>query len=293
MRSDSTKLIEVVGFGEEQIQQFAANVFGPESETLASFNDYLHVNPVIRSMMYNPLNCSIITEVYSETSRSKNPVPHTQTQLYTEMALWHLSRYLGVGDQLATALPATLSDIRYYDSPLYKQLVEIGKLAYQGKQKHTIIFERIPENCSDLGLLIEHQALYRRKKSTTYNFFHLTMQEYMSAFYIAQLPATDQKMLFKQFESMPVVWRFVAGLTKMENIGWDVVYDNEVTPFFCQCLYEAQDIDSVKAVFSSRSILYSSYSETNYDAFVLGYCISGFSNTWSLDVDGSVMKILK
>ena len=94
MRSDSTKLIEVVGFGEEQIQQFAANVFGPESETLASFNDYLNVNPVIRSMMYNPLNCSIITEVYSETSRSKKPVPHTQTQLYTEMALWRLSRYI-------------------------------------------------------------------------------------------------------------------------------------------------------------------------------------------------------
>ncbi|CAI8006877.1 NACHT, LRR and PYD domains-containing protein 3 [Geodia barretti] len=94
MLSDSIKLIEVVGFGEEQIQQFAANVFGPESETLASFNDYLNVNPVIRSMMYNPLNCSIITEVYSETSRSKKPVPHTQTQLYTEMALWRLSRYI-------------------------------------------------------------------------------------------------------------------------------------------------------------------------------------------------------
>ena len=79
--------------------------------------------------------------------------------------------HLGVGDQLATALPATLSDIRYYDSPLYKQLVEIGKLVYQGKQKGTIIFERIPENCSDLGLLIEHQALYRRKKAPHTTFF--------------------------------------------------------------------------------------------------------------------------
>ena len=292
MRSNSTKLIEVVGFGEEQIQQFAANVFGPESETLASFNDYLHVNPVIRSMMYNPLNCSIITEFFGETSRSKKPVPHTQTQLYTEMALWRLSRYLsGVGDPLATDLPDNLSDIPN-DSPLYKKLVEIGKLALEGQENETIIFERIPENCSDLGLLIEHQALYRRKKSTTYNFFHLTMQEYMSAFYIAQLPATDQKMLFEQYQSMPVVWRFVAGLTKMDKIGWDVVCDSSVIPLLCQCVYEAQDTDRVKALFTSRNICLPE-SVRNYDAFVLGYCISGFSNTWSFDVDGMHDEDLK
>ena len=73
LRSGNTKLIEVVGFGEEQIQEFTANVFGPESGTLVSFNEYLHVNPVIRSMMYNPLDCSIITEVFSETLKYKRP----------------------------------------------------------------------------------------------------------------------------------------------------------------------------------------------------------------------------
>ena len=109
----------------------------------------------------------------------------------------------------------------------------------------------------------------------------------MSAFYIAQLPATDQKMLFKQFESMAVVWRFVAGLTKMEDIGWDMAYAKRVTPFFRQCVYEAQDTDRVKALFSSLDIHFNPpESVTNYDAFVLGYCISGFSNMWRLDVAG-------
>ena len=66
----------------------------------------------------------------------------------------------------------------------------------------------------------------------------------------------------------------------------------EVTPFFCQCVYEAQDTNSVKAIFTSTDIGYSPESVANYDAFALGYCISGF-NTWSLDFDELNGKDLK
>ena len=94
MRNKNTKHIEIVGFGEEEIQKYASSVFGSESEMLIRFNEYLSVNPVVKSMMYNPLNCSIITEVYQATSEAGRPIPHSQTQLYTEMTLWRLSRYI-------------------------------------------------------------------------------------------------------------------------------------------------------------------------------------------------------
>ena len=82
MRNKNTKHTEIVGFGEEEIQNYASLAFESNPEMLKSFNI-----SIVKSMMYNPLNCSIITEVYQATSEAGRPIPHTQTQLYTEITL--------------------------------------------------------------------------------------------------------------------------------------------------------------------------------------------------------------
>ena len=239
--------------------------------------------------MYNPLNCSIITEVYQATSEAGRPIPHSQTQLYTEMTLWCLSRYLSdIGDPLATELPQELSELPH-DSNLYQQLLKLGKIAFEGKLKEKVIYDSVdlPNDCTDLGLLVKHCALYRCNKSTTYNFFHLTMQEYMSAFYIAQLPAHKQKFLFRiRAKSMDVVWRFVAGLTKMKQIGWDTVYGGIIRALFLEYVFEAQDTRSIcdQHVFKSQEVEYASTELSSSVATALGYCISGLNKSWNLQL---------
>ena len=174
-------------------------------------------------MMYNPLNCAIVVSVYYEKFTSGKPVPHTQTQLYTELTLCLLSRYLREkGDkELAESLPDRLEDIPH-DSDLCQQLVKIAKFGFEYLKNSEVIFNCLPEGCSDLGLLVEHKALHlRRRKTVTYNFLHLILQEFLSAFYISLLPAIEQRTLFITIDR-PVVKRFVAGLTKMKVIGWDV-----------------------------------------------------------------------
>ena len=306
-----SKRIEVVGFAKNEIQEYVESVFGSRPEVLASFNAYLSVNPVVKGMMYNPLNCAIVTAVYQETSESGKPIPHTQTQLYTELTLCLLSRYLSAaGDSLATQLPDRLDDLPH-GSDIYQQLVNIGKLAFDGRIRGTVIFKQLPEGCSDLGLLVEHRALYTRKETTTFNFFHLTLQEYMSAFYISQLPANEQKTLFLECsETLNVVWKFVAGMTKMRDIGWDMFYRVErkkkhdslteemtaktlissqdgsvyVDTFVIRCLYEAQDVQSCGNVFGLCTVEFTTDTISNYDLFALGYCISECSNVWLLQL---------
>ena len=246
--------------------------------------------------MYNPLNSAIIVGVYQDTYESDKPVPHTQTQLYTELTLSLLSRCLSAtGEPFARKLPDKLEDLPH---DLYQQLVKVGELAFNGKLKDEVIFKQLPEGFSDLGLLVKHTALYTRKESTTYNFFHLTLQEYMSAFYISQLQADEQKTLFSEHStSMDVVWRFVAGLTKMQNIGWDEfkkvkrkglhgdyiyeVKDDLVTvgPFLLQCLYEAQDVECCENVFCQHEVELNPDDKLDY-CLALGYCLSACSNTW-------------
>ena len=290
--------IEVVGFSEKEILEFACSIL---ADFFTNFRQYLTTNPVVKGMMYNPLNCAIVVGVYQHTYESGKLVPHTQTQLYTELTLCLLSRYLSATeDPLATKLPDKLEDLPR-DSDPYQQLVKVGKLAFDGTVREEVSFKQLPDGSSDLGLLVKHTALYARKETTTYTFFHLTLQEYMSAFYIFQLPADEQRTLFSLHSiSMDVVWRFVAGLTKMQNIGWgefkgilmrimmryeykmDEVNDVvEVGPFLLQCLYEAQDVQSRESVFGQPRVKFiSDFGLSNYGLYALGYCISVCSNTW-------------
>ena len=63
-QADIGKHIEVVGFSEKEIRLFAESIFGSGSELLFNLLTYVSVNPVVRGMMYNPLNCGIVLEVY-------------------------------------------------------------------------------------------------------------------------------------------------------------------------------------------------------------------------------------
>ena len=291
------KHIEVVGFSEKEIFNFAHSVLG-DTNLLADFKAYITANPVLKGMMYNPLNCAIVVGVYQDTYESGKPVPHTQTQLYTQLTLCLLSRYLNaMRDPLAMELPDNLEDLPH-DSDLYQQLVKVGELAFEGKLKEQVIFKQLPKGCSDLGLLVERTALHTRKKTTTYNFFHLTLQEYMSAFYISQLPADEQRTLFSKQLTMEVVWRFVAGLTKMQNMGWDELkngYSGDVMvvdEFLPTCFYEAQDVQSCESVFGHHRVTHFSYILSNYTLYALGYCISLCSNTWTVAIKTEGLEML-
>ena len=303
------KRIEVVGFSGKEIQEYAESIFGSGSELLASFQTYLSVNPVVRGMMYNPLNCSMVVEVYRSSYLSDRPFPHTQTQLYTELSLCLLSRHLSAAkDPLARRLPDRLEDLPH-DSDLYQQLVRLGRLAFEGRVREEVIFKELPEGCSALGLLNTCSELYGRRENVTYNFLHLTLQEYLGAFYISQLQASEQRKLFmkhRELTQLNVVWRFVAGLTKMLAIGWEgfrgrnvevegKVYGDSgyevvdgvvrVWPSVVQYLYEAQDARSCARIFGQSKVEYHGRGCTNpFEAYTIGYCVSLCRNNWNMDL---------
>ena len=172
------KHIEVVGFSDEEIREYAESIFGSESH-LNSFLTYLTVNPVVRGMMYNPLNCSMVVEVYRNSSMSGRDIPWTQTQQYTELSLCLLSQHpSAVRDPSTKRLHHRLEDIPH-ESDLYQQLVRLGRLAFEGRVREKVIFKELPEGCSALALLNTSSELYGRRENMTYNFLHLTLQEYL------------------------------------------------------------------------------------------------------------------
>ena len=299
------KHIEVIGFSDDEIQEYAENKFKGGPELLIGFKEYLSAYPVVRGMMYSPLNCGIIVDVYQENYKCHRPIPHTLTQLYTELSFCLLSRHMKSLSH--EELPSNLEGFEQSNIHLYQQLKKLGKLAFEAVESQTVILKskEVPEGCRDLGLLISCSELYRYGKNVTYNFFHLTLQEYLAAFYISQLPASEQRKVFvdhRQSRHLNVVWQFVAGLTRMQAIGWEEFRGREVGdgedkgyevedgvvrvwPSLLRCLYEAQDAGSCESIFSSLDIYYMGKGfSTPFDAYAVGRCVSLCRNAWNVDL---------
>ena len=331
LRTNIDKHVEVVGFSDTEIYQYAkTNLEG--TGLYDDFVEYLSINPVIKGMMYNPLNSGIVVEAYRESHQLGRSIPYTQTELYTELTLHRMSRYFSERGEIWTELPNRLEDIEdgtlcdfFWNiwvwfsggAPHHRntktQLLALGELAFNARINEKIIFKSLPGNGETLGLLMKYTSIYGRNEAVTYTFLHLTLQEYLAAFYISQLSTEKQKDYFAKYSNlkhMNIVWRFVAGLTKMHNVGWNVfegwtadwtegnnsyTYDYDlnagevvVQPFIIQCLYEAQDSQSCDEVFGSFTVKYPErvfnpyQGFTSYDVFALGYCVALCSNKWNI-----------
>ena len=296
------KHIEVLGFAQNEIDDFASASFSSDPKLLADFKRYLSLNPAIRSLMYIPLNSAIVTEIFR---RTRKPVSQTVTKLYLEMFLVILERHLREkGDELADQLPSDLASLR---PDIKDQLVRLGEMAFNAEVEQKLIFDDLPSGFEHFGFLTALSDPLSGKL-LSHNFLHKTVQEFSGAFYFSQLPADEQKRIFEKYcklEHLNVVWRFVAGLTSFQGIGWEAVMSSgicrsgygDLSPFLVQCFYEAQDASACDSVLGISEFQFSSFGAplTLTDVFAAGWCVAASRCKWKLDlrvVGGEVCEML-
>ena len=119
------------------------------------------------------------------------------TEVYTALVKALLQHYmdshpegptLNITDSLSSILVWHRRLEFFKDLPfsVYQQLHNLGNLAYIGlSNNQQLIFSQLSTSFKMLGLLQEVPQLYHnRKGSTSYNFLHLTVQEFLAALYI-------------------------------------------------------------------------------------------------------------
>ena len=229
-KREISKHVEVLGFTQQNIEEYARSVFGSESNELDEFLAYISIsqNPAIRSLMYIPLNSAIVTNVYKANKTSGKPVPQTMTQLYTELCLVLIRRYLANKDDPSfDHLPSKLKDLPPH---LYDLLLSLAQVALNGVLDQNIVFDKLPDGCSSLGFTTATPELYLGSRGVmSYSFLHLTVQEFLAAFYVSQL--STQSECYRKFyskrnqRSLDVVFVFLAGLTgdNVAHFGWKII----------------------------------------------------------------------
>ena len=278
LRNEIDKHMEILGFTHECIQQYAKSMLSNQPGVLDDFLKYISNNPAIHGMMYIPLNSAIVVEIYKANRTTKKPIPHTLTQLYSELCFVLLRKYLSeICLPLADNIPENFLDIK---GDLKDQLMKLGKLAFEGAVSKDITFEKLPEGCSHLGFMNVSTTLYLGRKSTvSYSFLHLTLQEFLAAYYVSLLDGVHQQLFiiqkfdllkhgqrFNNRDHLNVMLRFIAGLTEFKNVGWDLAYKamlknvqgdlailkthkkSEIAfaPLFVQCLLEVQSEQKIR-----------------------------------------------
>ena len=291
------KCIEIMGFTRESIEAYASSIFS-DRQRVESFKEYIYQNPAISSPMCIPINAAIMVQLYAD-SESKSSLPCTLTQLYTQLCRTVLNSYM------KTERPSVhVNKFKDLPADLYKCFLDLAKIAFEGIEKQQVIFnsDSVPPGINHFGFLDTVCTLYGEGE-TSYNFLHLTLQEFFAAFYISQLPDCGSA-LFENYHNLDqwnMVWRFVAGLTKFHHLVncaslFLFKKDKTLTPLFIQSLFEAQiviDFTSTFGVefktfkFDNIIVSHGTYTcfqpySTPLNCFALGYCIANCTTKQSL-----------
>ena len=247
--------VEVLGFTDQEIQLCIKQRIGDETKSESLWSE-LQDRLDVASICQIPLNCSIVLYVYEQEDYQ---LPSTLTEIYELFVLHGLKRYVTrTGDVIAAE---TLQDLCNLPIPYQECLDVLSKIAFDGLKADKLVFPKFElekafsvlsgiftiVDIPVLDLMTVAKSYSCRGTCDTYSFLHLTIQEYLSAFWAAKHLADAEKCIFlkenlRNDRFYVVLW-FFSGITKLhfseaqsvfDRINW--MYDHV---HICHLLYES------------------------------------------------------
>ena len=290
------QFIEILGFSSKQIQEYIDLLIKDGAPT--ELREYINSNPRISSAMYNPLHARIVVEVYIENhdKKTNSVFPNTTTELYTAYSRVLIERYLH--DKPESDWSGELSEL---SSSLQVHFDMLCQIAYNGikKEKQQLVFfkEDVVDSSTTFGFMNSVHPLYKStmksNSSPSYNFLHLTLQEFLAAFYVWKNNTPHEQLILFETKandgSYKMILFFLAGLTKLNDSWTQCVLP---TPYLCyegsskaekMCtfskdqilwMYESQNVQAMKVY---CDVLYKPpliFNDMTIDQFTLGYVVA-------------------
>ena len=239
--------IEVIGFGEEDIEQFTKKYYRESSDSATKLIERLNSTlPRIKAMCFIPLILLMTCYVNDVLGAP----PDTISDLFKSIICLTVKRHFeknGVKMEIGS-----FEDVLR----LCPCLIKLSQLALDGVQKEDIIFHNLKLSEDDhFGLM--NCISYRSASggvTGSYHFLHRTVQEFLAACAVKQLPAEEQGKFWKE--------RLVLGYNKR---GEFVLSDSHYEmPFLFFCGIGGLENDAV------RNLLFEHLAFTNDRRFAGG-----------------------
>ena len=310
----ANRTIEIIGLSDEEIMEFVQNSFPGDTQSVEAFSTQLNEYPQLYSLCYVPMSLVMIVRIFKYKQQS---LPSTLTELYRLFIVMTLIREDKkkpiTKDLASTTVVGVAEEILYkvfadIPSEEIKTILALSKLAYCGffewhseggynrRRKIKSVDPKIIFTESDLiqcGIevtynydghgLLQVETLYQLTGDcVTYNFIHLTVQEFLSAVYMLTLSQEEQCHLLKEyFDVYPNIMILYCGLTRLDfhQVVYSKLTSYSSTVTAVKCLYEGQ---WNTAPHKSTPSLVLNISETTllpYDNISLSYVLCHYTVT--------------
>ena len=300
-----TKHVEILGFTEDNITAYVASILHPRQ--LPSFDTYLCTAPSIRQLMYIPLHSGIVVELYRMCTDSDKLLPTNKTDLYTVLVKTILTRYLTKHDKYKND-EIDVKQFKDLPDDVYPAFMELTELAYNSVTQQQLVFKDKKEPIQHLGFMDAVAELFPLKHETSYsfNFLHLSIQEFLGAVYVSQMDTSMQEQLLANMSSklhLHNMAMFLAGITKFKAMNQEHVkrviqseckmaadgYTLTLSKYCLELAFETE----VNVLHGHRRYTYklTQYSPL-FDFTALGYFIARSQERWALQLGdyGSYMQ---
>ena len=305
------RTVEVVGFGDKEIREFVENSFPNDLEAIEEFMRQLTEYPQLHSLCYVPLNLVMIIDIFHF---SKNKLPSTLTELYRLFIAMILQREVKKGNvkklTIAHDFEVTLQKILDVPKEAVGAVYLLCKLAYyaffksysekEEKDEYgyverwkdpKIIFTEsdltdsgieVTSEFEGFGLLKATHAHQLTSDTVTYNFLHLTVQEFLCSLYMSTLSQQEQlNLLSEHFIDYPNVMIFLCGLTRLASNEMIEFVHSDLNPVDRQCfttvircIYESNHSDPLATQATAPLNVKSYGTLLPYDCLCLSWLLS-------------------
>ena len=283
LRKMATLQVDILGFTEEQRKHYIAHSLKNQSQ-IKQLTTYLEQHSIMSSLCYVPFNIVLLLFLYKQGV----PLPNNATQLYNIFICLTIRRNL---TKYGMFVKQPITDINNLPEPYGKFIQQLSKLSLEALNNNQLIFtldeikqfcpqvESIPGALNAFGLLqaIEHISIFQT--TTTFNFLHLSVQEFLAANHITTLtPDEELSILNNNFwrDSHSNMFTIYITLTKGQRYSFreflsgeddsiaihrKFLYDKLKCIHLYRCFNEASGDDSVcrtiEKVFSDEIINFS------------------------------------
>ena len=262
--------IEILGFTHDELQKFFAYCLDNKTEDVKALLQKIKENPRVAGSCHLPLNASILVHLF----KCNGSLPSTEYGIFYDLICNCIVR----DHKKKRNSDIEVESLDKLPDDVQKSFNHLCEVAYDGVKKEKIIFDRadLGTSFNSLGLLQGEQSFSAHGTSQLYHFVHLSVQEILTAFHMAnKLSETEQVEQFKNIFTQPrfyAVIRYFAAITKLKNSGikevvsqvakkqlrtvakdkstdsmFGYTYQSELVTLF-HCLFEAQDDDLCEGV---------------------------------------------
>ena len=208
LRQQATIKVDILGFTEEDRSHYIEQSLKGQPQSIEKLTRYLQDHLTISSLCLVPFNIVILIFLY----KMGIPLPSDSSSIYHHFICLTICRHLVKSGR---PLKNSIKQLADLPEPYSKIVKQLSKLALQALNNNQLVFtyEEIEAACPDViatpeaingfGLLQAVQHFGLTGETTTFNFLHLTIQEYLAANYIITdlLPDEEFHLLREQFWS--------------------------------------------------------------------------------------------